>query len=227
MESRMGLVRHAAWKRFGTALVYGLVLLAGCSNLPTEEEGEATDQLALEDFDFPGPIDQSLGAWTSIAWPFVGDHPNNWRNWNCENYPCGGAMGNWCGAYIHSHSGADHYARDLSRTTGPTAGRSVHAGFSGRVVYVGPYGAGTSVVLYYPSQRVCIRYAHLGEVAVQRGQYVTIRQYLGKILNQGSNSHLHLVAYENVPAGSNGYPAYIPGLCHRDNWHSCRVFFFS
>ena len=222
--------RKLAYLMFAMAVVaLPLLLVSGCAEkLPTEGEAQAPDQVSEEGFDFPGPVDQSLGAWTSIAWPFQGDHPNNWKNWNNENYPVGGSMGHYCNnQYIHTHSGADHYARDLSRKHGGTANRPVYAGLSGKIVFVGPYGPGMSVVIYYPSQRLCIRYAHLGEVAVHVGQHVSIRQYIGKIKDMGNNSHLHLVAYENVPEGQNGYPGDIPNLCDRTNLYSCRVFFFS
>lgn len=168
---------------------------------------------------------KSIGAYTAIAWPFPWESPNDWRG--DENDRTGGGTIQSCGAIINSHSGADYYARDLSRRYQSTAKARVYAGLTGKVVRVERYGPGWSVVIYYPRQRLCIRYAHMDGIVVSVGWTVSMRQYLGYVLDQGSGSHLHLVVYENVPVGSNGYPAYVPNVCYRDTWHACQVYFFS
>jgi murein DD-endopeptidase MepM/ murein hydrolase activator NlpD len=170
------------------------------------------------------PPSRSLGAWTSIAWPFKYESPNLWRGWTGEKTD-GGMI--WsCRGYINSHSGADHYASDLYRKDGSTHGRRVYAGLSGKVVRARySSGYGNEVVIHYPKQRLMIRYTHLSYIAsnVKEGRSVSIRQYIGRVGNTpgGFSSHLHLVVYENVDPGR------IPSLCNRNNWHACRVYFFS
>ncbi|MFA6512438.1 MAG: M23 family metallopeptidase [Patescibacteria group bacterium] len=177
--------------------------------------------------DRPNTLDpKSIGAYTAIAWPFPWESPNDWRGDEGDRTD-GGWYNSRCAGWIPTHSGADHYARDLSRRYKSTAGARVYAGLTAKVVKIEKYGAGWSVVLYYPKQRLCIRYAHMDGIVVNVGWTVSMRQYLGYVLDQGSGSHLHLVVYENVPEGSNGFPAYIPSVCNRDTWHACRVYFFS
>ncbi len=173
---------------------------------------------------------RSIGAWTSIAWPFGPyENPSQWTGWQGER--TGGGTINACGGPINSHSGADYYSRDLYRNDGQTMYRPVYAGLAGRVVVAGSDGGyGLSVVIHYPRQRLLIRYAHLSGIAyISVGQNVAIRQLIGYVGNTpGGNfsPHLHLTVYENVDTNPDGSPRYIPNLCRGGTWHACRVYFF-
>ncbi|MFH0952594.1 MAG: M23 family metallopeptidase [Patescibacteria group bacterium] len=174
------------------------------------------------------PLSRSIGAYTAIAWPFKYDNPNLWVGWTGDK--TNGGMIWSCGGYINSHSGADYYARDLYRKDGTANGRAIYAGLAGKVVRarMNSSGYGGEVVIHYPKQRLLIRYAHLSYIAVREGQYIRIRQYIGRVGNTpgGFTAHLHLVVYENVDTNYDGSPKYIPSLCNRDTWHACRIYFF-
>lgn len=196
--------------------------IQGCGeekNLPTKSTSTSTP-----------PVDLSLGAWTTIVWPFgPNENPSDWRG--VEGDRTGGGTISACGGTINSHSGADYYARDLSRKTGETSGRSIYAGFSGYVVKAGSAGGyGLCVVIYDPSRRLAIRYAHLSEVGVSEGMCIAARAYIGRVGNTpgGFSPHLHLVVYENINHFINGDPSrpVIPTVCDSD-YYACRVFFMS
>ncbi len=208
-------------------LILGLCfVLSGCG----EEGGDGSSVTGLEVGGMPDNIPLVIGAYTSIAWPFgPNEHPDDWRG--DEGDRTNGGMISACGGWISSHSGADYYARDLSRRSGTTSGKKVYAGISGRVVkanWTDCYG--NSVVIYDHSRRLAIRYAHLQSITVSQGDWVTIRQYIGKVGNTGCgsfNAHLHLVAYENIDHFINGdhNRPVIPTVCDSD-YYSCRIYFF-
>jgi len=211
-------------------MVLPLVLVAlvvGCSN--TENPTATIPEIEQADSLMTGET-QSIGAYTSIAWPFgPNENPNDWRG--DEGDRTGGGTIWACGGWINSHTGADYYARDLSRLSGTTAGRDVFAGFSGLVVKASNTDCyGNCVVIYDHTRRVAVRYAHLQSIGVTKGQWVNIRQFIGKVGNTGCgtfNAHLHLVVYENINHFNNGDPnqPVIPIVCD-SNFYACRVYFF-
>ncbi len=203
------------------------LVFAGCSQ--NDEQSNPTASLH-QDNQVPSggkdrevtPIVTSIGAYMTIAWPFLNDSPDNWTG--DEGTRTDGAWGYYCGSNRYSHSGADYYARDLNRTGGDY-GRNIYAGFAGEVVVAGwDGGYGYSVVIYYESRHVAIRYAHLSSVGVSVGNNVSIRQYIGQVGDSGGadGSHLHLVGYENIN-DNYGNPI-IPTLCDSD-YYSCILYF--
>lgn len=171
-----------------------------------------------------GGYPQVRGAYMGIASPIgPGEDPDDWRG--MTGVRTGGGTIYACGHTVNSHTGADYYARDISRYSGTTLGKKVYAGFSGLVVKVGSgYGQGYQVVIYDATRHVAIRYAHLMSYTVHKGQYVSVRQYIGKIGNTDAGPHLHLVGYENIDHfDAEGYPV-IPTLC--DSEHYCCILYF-
>lgn len=157
-----------------------------------------------------GGLPQTAG-WVAIAWPFgPAEDPAYWRG--DEGDRTGGGMVSTSCGYINSHTGADYYARDLSRTNASTWGRPVYAGITGVVIrarFDGGYG--NSVVIWNPVSNIQVRYAHLASFSAWEGMYVSIRQYIGRVGNTSSSGsnftpHLHLAVYQGIPVGSNGLP---------------------
>ena len=211
-------------------LVIGITTCSLASATTTVEEKTWGTIKAL--YRTPGEVNQEpegkIGAWMSVAWPFgSSENPDNWY----------GDEGNrTSGAWIYlscrrmctwTHSGAEYYARDLNRDDGTDYGKKVYAGFSGRVIKAGDDGGyGKTVVIYDSSRHVAIRYAHLSYISVRKGDWVNIRQYIGKVGNTGNStgSHLHIVGYENIN-DNNGNPI-IPTLCD-SNFFACAIYFHS
>src|SRR5690606_5079569 len=215
-----------------TLFIFTPFVLSGCGEEKVTEAETQNDFGSLpSDSSLVEP--QSIGAYTSIAWPFgSSQHPNNWSG--VKNERTDGGMIDACGGRINSHTGADYYARDLYCTNGPTAGKDVFAGFSGLVVKANWSDCyGNCVVIYDHSRRVAVRYAHLQSIAVTENQWVNIRQYIGKVGNTGCgsfNPHLHLVVYENINHfitrhGNPNWPV-VPIVCDSD-FYACQVYFFS
>lgn len=157
-----------------------------------------------------GGSPQTAG-WVAIAWPFgPAEDPAYWRG--DEGDRTGGGSVTACGGIINSHSRADYYARDLSRTNASTWGRPVYAGITGVVIrarFDGGYG--NSVVIWNPISNIQVRYSHLASFSAWEGMYVSVRQYIGRVGNTSSyrgyfDPHLHLVVYQGIPVGSNGLP---------------------
>ncbi|MDP2685502.1 MAG: M23 family metallopeptidase [bacterium] len=212
-------------------LIAAFALISGCSN-----ENGPVQSLAEAQVDNPDPnqtenggeveppVVGRIGANINIAWPFPGDDPSEWRFGRNQERTGGGNI-YACGRSMNSHSGADYYARDMSRYDGYSYGRGVYAGISGRVVkasWAGGYGY--SVVIYDASRHVAVRYAHLiGFGLVRLGTWVTAGQYIGMLGdsgNAGGTPHLHIVAYENVP--NNGPNGWLPSCCS-STWYACRI----
>ncbi|MFA5107175.1 MAG: M23 family metallopeptidase [Patescibacteria group bacterium] len=211
---------------FCLILALPLSFLVGCA-----KEGAVSNPSPEEiSDDLSSGMPMVRGAYMGIASPIgPGEDPDDWRG--MSGIRTGGGTIDACGQTMNSHQGADYYARDISRIDGTTldehgVGRKVYAGFNGTVVKVGSgYGQGLQVVIYDPARHVALRYAHLQSTAVQKGQYVTARQYLGRIGNTSSGPHLHLVGYENIDHfDANGDPV-IPTLCDSE-YYACIVFFF-
>lgn len=176
---------------------------------------------------FVGPGTNSIGSYMSIAWPFVNQNPDLWRGDEDERTLGGSIYA--CGGTRMSHTGAEYYARDLSRPDGATYGQPVGAGINGRVVVAGwQSGYGNTVVIYDAAARRAVRYAHLQYVSVSYNQNVAIRQKIGAVGNSGCTpcgAHLHLVGFTNIDHFQrNGDPC-IPTLCDND-YYACAVYFF-
>lgn len=209
-------------------LVVMLMTLMGCDQknpMGTDEE-QFLDNGKGDDGEFPN---LSIGGAIGIAWPFGGaEDPNKWVG--DEGDRSGGINTQTGCGYRSTHSGADYYARDLSRSG--CQGVLTYAGFSGKVVqvaspsnYNGGYGG--TVVIHDSSRRVAIRYSHLSQVGVSKGQWVSWGQYIGKVGNTGKSTgpHLHLAAYENIDHfDKDGYPV-IPTLCD-DVFYACATYFY-
>ncbi len=219
--------------RYSKLLVFAILAVAlvfvGCSQVDEQSNpvsySNNTDQPAAGGKDRGAqPIAASTGAYMTIAWPFVGDNPDNWTGDQTDPpYTAGGTVNTACRGWVNSHSWAEQYARDLNRSGGDY-GRHVHAGFDGKVV-IASYqsGYGNNVVIYDASRHVAVRYAHLSYIAVSVGDQVDIRQYIGDVGNSGTtSSHLHLVGYENIN-DNYGNPI-IPTLCDSE-FYSCILYF--
>ena len=129
------------------------------------------------------PTATSLGSTLNIWFPFGPSQVDLWTGETGTR--TNGGMLDICGGYISTHSGADYYARDMSRNDGqPSAGQLVYAGYSGWVVRAGwDGGYGNVVVIWDPNRSVCTRYAHLQSVIVAKGQYISIHTRIGYVGN--------------------------------------------
>lgn len=208
---------QSRWCR--SAVVLALVGLANCREQPT----------VVEDHE-PSLPTQKIGASMAIAWPFgTAQDPDDWYGVNGTRTSGAYIYIRCYGRKAYTHSGADVYARDLSRE-GDEIGTPIYAGFTGLIVMAGDYGDGygNQVVIYDHSRRVAIRYAHLSRVGVSVGQTVSIRQYIGKLGCTGTcfGTHLHLVGYENIDHFRDNDPTrpVIPTLCDSD-YYAVIVFF--
>jgi len=219
------------------AMVATLGLIQGCSENenPVESIAIQIDESqerwsGWDDFEFPGEgelpegVVAKRGAAIGMAWPFGGaENPHRWVGWTGWSY--GGAWGNTGCGWRFTHSGADLYARDLSRAG--CTGVRVYAGFTGKVIRArNDGGYGKTVVIYDRNRHVAVRYSHLSVIGVYKGQWVSWGQYVGKVGSTGFSSgpHLHLAAYENIN-DNHGNPI-IPSLCDSEHY-TCASFFYS
>lgn len=207
----------------------GIITTTGPSETqPLELTGDTNaTQVDVESIE---PGSYKRGAYISIAWPMgPGEAPSDWTG--DTGHRTSGASGSYCGGTRSwTHSGADYYARDLNQSGWDDYKKKVYAGFHGRVVRARDMGDGygKTVVIYDASRHVAIRYSHLYSIAVSKGQWVNIRQYIGRLGNSGNSTgpHLHLCAYENIDHfDDDGYPV-IPNLCDSE-YYCCAVYFFS
>lgn len=156
------------------------------------------------------------GAYMAIAWPFQNESTSDWSGW--QGQKTSGALGWYCGVNRYTHDGAEFYGRDLNRTDGTWEdyGREISAGIEGVVIQAKTNGGyGQDIVLYDKKRHVAVRYSHLSEMYVSKGDYVKMRQLIGAVGNSGTGTpHLHLVGFENIN-DNNGNPI-IPNLCDSD-----------
>lgn len=208
-------------------LIAGIaVVLPACSDeisLSTASEQSSIPDTAEQDSTM-NPPDMTLNASMWVAFPVRGENPNDW-NGVTGTRTDGGIIDACNKQDISSHSGADHYARDLSRKDGSTLNRRVHAGIDGEVVKAGwTDDYGKQVVIYDSARRVAVRYAHLNTYYVGIGARVKVNDMIGRMGNTGCqggcSEHLHIVAYENVPDRNS-----IPYLCN-STWYACRIDFY-
>lgn len=209
------------------ALIAGC-LIANCGALePSDADrhedfeptaGEPNDESGVLDGAQPDEAFYMMGASMNIAWPFgPNEHPDAWSG--DEGSRTSGLSGSFCnGTRSSTHAGADYYARDLSLRNGDDYGKPIYAGLTGKVIRAADVGDGygLTVVIYDASRRVAVRYSHLSSVGVSRGQWVNIRQFIGRVGCSGkcTGAHLHLTGYENIN-DNNGNPI-IPFLCDSD-----------
>lgn len=217
-------MKFASW----SSMAFLLFLVTACSERTTDVTAPAD----LVEDDGGGTAEEivpemSLGGRMTVAWPMgSGQSMGNWSG--DEGEKTSGGWASFCGRTGYTHSGADHYARDLNRNGGSDEGLPVYAGFYGRVVDAADRGAyGKTVVIYDASRRVMLRYAHLSSIGVSYGQWVSSRQYIGNVGhtgNTGGTSHLHVNGYENINHfAPNGDPI-IPSMCDGD-FYACAIYF--
>lgn len=166
----------------------------------------------------------SIGGRMNVLWPF-GQSESMGALSGDEGERTNGVNGYFCGRYVSTHSGADYYSRDLTRSG--AYGKPIYAGISGRVVVARDDGAyGKTVVIYDASRRVALRYAHLSSIGVSHNQWVNPGQYIGKVGNTGNvtGTHLHINGYENIDHFQGGDPV-IPTLCD-SNYYACAIYFY-
>lgn len=184
-----------------------------------------TDTMVADNRKFEQPTATSIGSYMYVRFPFGFGEEGKWRG--TDGTRTGGGTISSCGTTLNSHTGADYYARDLSRSDGTnSSGKPIYAGFDGWVVRAGDDGGyGKSVVIWDPNRSVCIRYAHLSYVAVGKGWWISTNTYVGNVGNTpgGFTPHLHIVGYEHVPVSNNA--PIIPYIC-KSNYYACILYFW-
>jgi hypothetical protein len=109
-----------------------------------------------------------------------------------------------------THWEDEFYAQDWARGCGDTYGARLYAGISGQVVLAGQRGPyGNTVVIYDRKSRFALKYSHLSEIGVARGEFVLAgKSFIGRVGNTGNvrssgcgshpGAHLHLALFKNV-----------------------------
>lgn len=171
---------------------------------------------------------------TGILWPFgPSEYPSRWRGWDGTRTP-GGSNSYCSGNCIGTHSCADYYSRDLSRTDGSSKYKAVYVGRPSYVLSIRKGSNvdcyGNSVIVWDPRDNVQIRYSHLWSVStwITEGMWIAQGKLIGWVGNTGcnvSNPHLHLTAYKGIPPGANGIPP-AGNICSPDKY-ACQVYFYS
>lgn len=164
----------------------------------------------------------SIGAVLYVWYPFGPAQVDMWSGLTGDRTL--GGMLTLCGSYRGTHSGADYYARDMTRYDGQTTGQTVYSGYCGNIVRAGWVdGYGNAVVIWDPIRSVATRYAHLQSVdpSIRLGQYICKGKVIGKVGNTpgGFPAHLHLASYEHVPVDKYGL-AIVPYVCMSD-YYAC------
>lgn len=223
-----------SWKQGSAiAIVLAVALYLACtSNKPTSNRiikndfgttlipsNISSDSTVFQDTS-AAPIIESMGGVIQADFPF-NENPSLWRG--ADGQRTGGGTVHACGGNINSHSGADYYARDLSRIDGTQQGKAIYSVYPGYVIrYTWDGAYGISLVTWNPSNRVAMRYSHMNDDCrqwVTVGQWIGSRIRVGSVGNTGTGGgtpHLHLVAYENVPQGL------VPYVCLSD-YYCCRM----
>jgi murein DD-endopeptidase MepM/ murein hydrolase activator NlpD len=186
------------------------------------------DSFLVQDRNEKGVNEQTALSRGALLWVWFPFGPAQVDLWSGSGGTrTGGGQIYSCGGTINSHSGADYYARDMSRYDGRSSGQAIYSGIWGWVVRAGNTdGYGNSVVIWDPSRSVCVRYAHMQSVGVSVGQYINRAKYIGTVGNSpgGFSPHLHIAAYEHVPVGTNGAPV-VPYVCMSE-YYCCQIQFF-
>lgn len=148
-----------------------------------------------------------------LEWPFK--DPNSW---NLTNGCSPGQVTKGC-----KHSGRDSYAIDLNKGSyNDDLGEVITSATVGQVVFSGliaGYGYGNTVIVK-ADDSLAIRYAHLNERSVVKGDKVSVGTKIGTVGKSGkqSYSHLHMALYDlnKSSVSPNGYIAIKSGFNSTD-----------